>query len=185
MPPLALIWSIASWQPISSFLPTAAYVPVSGLSRTILTVSAARAGMMKEGASCSRLAPAAAWITLRRCHGFVGAELLILDLVTGVVSRRRCKDVSFDFGAKAAAENGSSGRTLMLGRHKRVVQGGDPSWTPRQAPLAGRPGLWITSAGDTSSSCGSCTRRAPRLVGGGRQPQALARPSGIGLARGR
>ena len=41
MPLLALIWSSASWAPISSFLPSAAKVPVSGLSRPILTGSSA------------------------------------------------------------------------------------------------------------------------------------------------
>src|SRR5580704_17026656 len=41
MPLLALIWSSASWAPINSFLPRAAKVPVSGLSRPILTGSSA------------------------------------------------------------------------------------------------------------------------------------------------
>src|SRR5579862_5204746 len=66
IPPLAFICSTASAAPISSFLPTAANVPVSGLSRPIFTGSSPRAEMMKGPVSCRAPAAAAALITVRR-----------------------------------------------------------------------------------------------------------------------
>src|SRR6202050_1151981 len=69
MPLLALIWSSASCAPINSFLPSAAKVPVSGLSRPILTGSSAHAFNTEGGAAC--LAPSArpAFSIVRRCTG--------------------------------------------------------------------------------------------------------------------
>ena len=52
--------------PISSFLPTAANVPVSGLSRPILTLSADQAGTTNGEAICTAPAAAAVFSTVRR-----------------------------------------------------------------------------------------------------------------------
>ena len=78
MPLLALIWSSASWAPISSFLPSAAKVPVSGLSRPILTGSSASDFTTNGLATCRAPIARPALSSVRRRTG----RLMRLDMFT-------------------------------------------------------------------------------------------------------
>ena len=66
--------------PINSFLPSAAKVPVSGLSTPIFIVSAARALQTKGEANCAAPATAAALMMVRRSSLVEMEFLLIVSL---------------------------------------------------------------------------------------------------------
>ncbi len=89
MPFLALIWSSASWAPINSFLPSAAKVPVSGLSRPILTGSSASDFTTNGLATCMAPIARPALSSVRRLTGTLIRSLdiffLSLKTVLGVV----------------------------------------------------------------------------------------------------
>ena len=78
MPPLAFICSTASCAPISSFLPSAAKVPVSGLSRPIFTGSSASDFTTNGLATC--IAPIAR-PAFRMVRRLIGAPISSLDIV--------------------------------------------------------------------------------------------------------
>ena len=83
--------------PVFSFLPGAAYVPVSGLSTPILMGVSPRAEMTKGAAICARPSAAPALTTVRRSRAAIG--LIIHSSRTGTFSVR-------DFGLAVQRRQG-------------------------------------------------------------------------------